>query len=221
MKKLIAIVMIICIMLCGCSKSSETPVSDVQPTNIPTETLKAEITPTEMPCDICHKTGNCKPYESKKWNPGKADYDTVLFNICENCWDSVMANEQDIYNYDSIVTALNVIMTDTKALTYYKDKTFYVGLSKYGIDVSEEDDWLKQKLQEILGIKSLTEIKATDDNAYIVKVENATLVTKYDPPKSILFPSDEKSVMQQEMDDIKDDWEKSWQKALEEIGKDK
>lgn len=46
MKKLITIVMIICIMLCGCSKASNEPNSTTPSINTPTEAEKAEITPT-------------------------------------------------------------------------------------------------------------------------------------------------------------------------------
>ena len=125
MKKLITIVMIICIMLCGCSNSSETPVSDTQPTNIPTETPKAEITPTEMPCDICHKTGLCKPYECKRLDFEKYTYSSTDYFVCENCWNEIMDVEQDRVTYESLILAAHNIMSDFKAQLYYKDKYLY------------------------------------------------------------------------------------------------
>ena len=47
MKKVITIVMIICVMLCGCTKSAETPISSESSTNIPIPTKAVETTPTK------------------------------------------------------------------------------------------------------------------------------------------------------------------------------
>lgn len=193
MKKLITIVMIICIMLCGCSNSSETPVSDTQPTNIPTETPKAEITPTEMPCDICHKTGLCKPYECKRLDFEKYTYSSTDYFVCENCWNEIMDVEQDRVTYESLILAAHNIMSDSKAQLYYKDKYLYITLTPDGILIAP-DDWLESKLKELLGENCMTEMKSLSKdekhNVYSFYFKNTDELIRDYPPKSIFFPDD-------------------------------
>lgn len=198
MKKLIAIVMTICIMFCGCSKSSETPVSDAQPTNIPTETLKAEITSIEMPCDICHLTGNCKPYDCKRLNTEDFTYTTINYFVCEKCWTEIMDIEQDRVTYETLMSTVHTIIDDPKAQTYYSDKGLYISLAPQGIIISPApDDWLESKLKDILGENCMTEIKSVSKdekhNVYLFAVIDGKRFEKDFPPKSAFFP-DEKSI---------------------------
>lgn len=135
MKKLIAIVMIICIMLCGCSKAPNEPTSTTPTTNIPTDVEKVEISPTEVPneytldgsCDICHKTKKLKEYR----------YETVTYAVCEDCYnDKILGYESDYNVYDSIFGIVYIALTDDSIFEKIKDEPVTITYDAFGITCS-------------------------------------------------------------------------------------
>lgn len=199
MKKVIIILMILCIMLCGCSKAANEPASTTSTTNTPTEVEKAEITPTkeptpiEMPCDICHKTGMCKPYECKRLDFEKYTYSSTNYYVCENCWNEIMDVEQDRVTYETLISAAYNIMSDPKAQLYYKDQNLCISLAPNGILILP-DDWLENKLKELLGENCMTEMKSLNKdenhNIYMFTMKNTGETQRDFPPKSVFFPDD-------------------------------
>lgn len=195
MKKML-LFLIICSMFCGCSKSPNEPLSDVS--DIPNEPMIIETTPTEeptpilKPCDICHKTGNCKPYDSEKYYYEKQEFITTTFYICEDCWQTVMDSETDIDNYKSLSSALQMVAVDKKAETYYHDKDVDIVFDNSGVHI-ENDDWLVERLGEILGKDFLNTIHTVTGETYILTLTNMSFgltVQATQKPKSLLYPDD-------------------------------
>ena len=137
MKKEIIILMILCIMLCGCSKAANEPASTTSTTNTPTEVEKAEISHSETlgeytidgSCDICHKTKKLKEYR----------YETVAYAICEDCYnDTILGYEQDIEFYNDLVMIINLGLTNEDVIKATQNDTVLVTYNAFGV-VSTND----------------------------------------------------------------------------------
>ena len=111
MKKIIAILIILCITFCACSKSSETPVSSESGTNIPSDTKDGNLTPTatvtieptDKPiktiiadCPICgRKETECKELVKKELDYSCMAYIDKAYYLCDSCYEQIYQNEHD------------------------------------------------------------------------------------------------------------------------------
>ena len=120
MKKVITIVMIICIMLCGCSKSepqttpTTAPTSEPtkEPTQAPTETptTAPTETPTETPAEPTQEPSDAELIcELCMEKPAEYIYKDHL--LCYDCYFIALKNETDVENYKALVECCNIAAT--------------------------------------------------------------------------------------------------------------
>lgn len=129
MKKMIILIMIICIMLCGCSNNEPQPIDT---TNVPTDTITT--TPTESTttvesetdqtsnkseseCQICGEKTLCNVYSKDKWNNDLGMYIKKTYYLCDDCYLKVLKNETVCDNYNAIVEAANVACTNENVIS--------------------------------------------------------------------------------------------------------
>lgn len=103
MKKLFLLLMIMCLVLCGCSKEETQPT----PTSVPT--LEPTQAPTEAPAE--------KPDSSLKiicefCNEEPAEYVYKDHCLCFDDYMLALNNETDIQNYNALVEAANIAGTN-------------------------------------------------------------------------------------------------------------
>lgn len=175
MKKLL-ILLLVCIMLCSCSKSSETPVSDSQPTNTPTKEETADLTPTNAPseytidgsCDICHKTKKLKEYR----------FEQKTYAVCEDCYnEKILGYEADNEVYNNLVAYIQVAMTDTANVNLITGNLIKVEFDGSGIHC--DNDQLAKYLQETMEVDFSTKAKT---GTYTITVRDIYVFAQ-DTPK--------------------------------------
>lgn len=112
MKKVITILIIICIMLCGCSKSEPQTTPTTAPTSEPTkEPTQAPTVPTEKSnesgltiiCEFC--------------NESPAEYVYKDHALCYEDYMLALRNETDIQNYNAIIESANIAGTYEDVIT--------------------------------------------------------------------------------------------------------
>lgn len=140
MKKLITMLSIICIMLCACSKSSETPVSDNQPTNLPVETKKADT--NEIEKELSNPV--------KQMQTDSENYDSLVSASYVSLTAEGVIDEVNGYGDKGIIIELGKDGVSVKA---WDDNT-----SEY-TDIDNNSLFLKE-LKEILGDNFQSETKA-------------------------------------------------------------
>lgn len=164
MKKAITIVMIICIMLCGCTQAENKPVSPTPSTNVPTTTEtptelilenanEAEpIVKKETSCSVCNRQTTCTEIIKKKYNLDLGMDIEKAYYICDNCYDKVIENEKECNDYESIVYALNIALTNEECVKSVTEKgNGLVKIDKNGVIYENIGEPIQKKLKEILG----------------------------------------------------------------------
>lgn len=175
MKKLIILLMIICLAACGCSKE-ETPKSETI-----TETPTQEITTTPIPpanikCDVCGRTADCKEIIRTRYDRDlQRDIDKAFY-LCDNCYEGAVQDEKDIAEFNNINNALMIALTDEK----YINLEGTINIGENGISVSSG---LEDLLVYINGFLDTDKIKTSQN--YTFELKNHMVYTEK-RPKSIL-----------------------------------
>lgn len=176
MKKLI-ILLVICLMICGCSKQ-ETPESEPEPvTEIPTQT----ITPTAIPtfntaCAVCGRQTDCKEIIRTRYDLDlQRDIDKAFY-LCENCYGDALQDEKDLTVYHDLNMALMIALTDEK----YMNLNGTITIDEYGISASSG---LEDLLKYVKDFFDTDDLKTSRD--YTIEIKNHTTYSGNEP-KSIL-----------------------------------
>ena len=175
MKKLIALLMIICLAACGCSKE-ETPKSEPI-----TETPTQEITTTPIPpanikCDVCGRTADCKEIIRTRYDRDlQRDIDKA-FHLCDNCYEGAVQDEKDIATFNDLKMALNIAITNEE----YMNLEGTIDISEYGINASSG---LEDLLKFVNDFFDTNELKTSRD--YTIEIKNNRIYSEKNP-KSIL-----------------------------------
>lgn len=176
MKKVITIVMIICIMLCGCSKSEPQTTPTTAPTSEPTkEPTQAPTTaPTETPaketdieyhCQICGVSSLEKPLSV--CTKGSAKY-----ILCDDCYLDVVKSDTDCKIFQNIFDIVEISFADAKVFEENKTLgTAYIKIKESGIIYENAGENLQEKVNAYLESMGVTEyphqeclISITDGN---------------------------------------------------------
>jgi len=175
MKKILILLMMICIITCGCSKE-ETPAPEPV-TEIPTQ----EITPTTIPtfntaCAVCGRQTDCKEIIRTRYNLDlQRDIDKAFY-LCDNCYEGAVQDEKDLTVYHDLNMALIIALTDEK----YMNLEGTINIGENGISVSPG---LEDLLVYINGFLDTDEIKTSQN--YTFELKNHMVYTEK-KPKSIL-----------------------------------
>lgn len=175
MKKLIVLIIIICLAACGCSKE-ETPKSEPI-----TETPTQEITATPIPtintkCAVCGRIADCKEIIRTRYDLDlQRDIDKAFY-LCDNCYDGAVQDETDLATFHDLHLALLIALTNEK----YMNLEGTISIGEYGIKASPE---LEDLLGYIKDFNDSKDLKTSRD--YIIEIKNN--MTYFEKsPKSIL-----------------------------------
>lgn len=175
MKKILILLMMICIITCGCSKE-ETPAPEPV-TEIPTQ----EITPTAIPtfntaCAVCGRQTDCKEIIRTRYDLDlQRDIDKAFY-LCENCYDDALQDEKDLTVYHDLNMALLIALTDEK----YMNLNGTITIDEYGISASSG---LEDLLKYVNDFFDTDDLKTSRD--YTIEIKNHTTYSG-NGPKSIL-----------------------------------
>ena len=175
MKKLIVLLMIICLAACGCSKE-ETPKSEPI-----TETPTQEITATPIPtintkCAVCGRIADCKEIIRTRYDLDlQRDIDKAFY-LCDNCYDGAVQDETDLATFHDLHLALLIALTNEK----YMNLEGTISIGEYGIKASPE---LEDLLGYIKDFNDSKDLKTSRD--YIIEIKNDMTYFEKNP-KSIL-----------------------------------
>ncbi|MBR3645839.1 MAG: hypothetical protein IKN54_05425 [Lachnospiraceae bacterium] len=115
MKKLIVLLMIICLATCGCSKQDEPTTADTPSTTVtetPTKSESNSETNTDkMACALCGEITDCTGFTRKIWNNDIGDYVKKVYYLCDDCYLTASRNETDCINYDNMIANLQLAVT--------------------------------------------------------------------------------------------------------------
>ena len=128
MKKLIVLLMIICLDACGCSKQDEPTTTDTPSTTVtetPTKSESNSETNTDkMACALCGEITDCTGFTRKIWNNDIGDYVKKVYYLCDDCYLTASRNETDCINYDNMIANLQLAVTSKEV---YKVISFLEG----------------------------------------------------------------------------------------------
>ena len=177
MKKILILLIMICIITCGCSKE-ETPAPEPV-TEIPTQ----EITPTTIPtfntaCAVCGRQTDCKEIIRTRYDLGlQRDIDKAFY-LCENCYGDDLQDEHDLNAYETLDNMLSIVLTLDE---HFEKINGTVTINSSGVKVSPglEDllDKLKNSFDDFDTLKTKWE--------YTIEIKNMRFYTD-NKPKSIL-----------------------------------
>ena len=173
MKRIALFVLMICIMLCGCSKSDSTPVSDTKGTNTPTPEEKAETSHTvNTTCNLCGKITDCKEFILPTYESALGDNIDKTYYFCETCYPKAEANFQEQKDYFELYSALNKAC-EYKNIKDYGEEFFkyfetnrYIEITKDGVKYEQDPQMEKimSQVKEHLNIK-------TNGNTYKISLQ--------------------------------------------------
>ena len=175
MKKILILLMMICIITCGCSKE-ETPTPEPI-TEIPTQ----EITPTTIPtfnttCAVCGRQTDCKEIIRTRYDLDlQRDIDKAFY-LCENCYGDALQDEKDLTVYHDLNMSLMIALTDEK----YMNLNGTITIDEYGISASSG---LEDLLKYVKDFFDTDDLKTSRD--YTLEIKNHTTYSG-NGPKSIL-----------------------------------
>lgn len=176
MKKLL-VILVICFVLCGCSKE-ETP--EPEPiTEIPIQ----EITPTAIPtlnakCPICNRLTDCKEFIRTSYSLElKRDIEKAYY-LCDNCYSQAEKDEADLKAYDYLVSDIMLAMTD-KELTE-SDLHGTILISDEGVSFIDVNDTFLNCIHKIF----IDDTRYKTSKVYKITIDKRLKET--DKPTSIL-----------------------------------
>lgn len=114
MKKLIVLLMIICLTSCGCSKQDEPTATNTPTTAItetPTKSADTDSNTDKMACALCGEVTDCMAFTRKIWNSDIGDYVKKVYYLCDDCYLTASRNETDCINYDNMIANLQLAVT--------------------------------------------------------------------------------------------------------------
>lgn len=184
MKKVITILIIMCITLCACSKE-ESKTSDIPNESEPQITEVAEEKIINTTCSVCGRITDCKEYVKRTLNFDIMDYLEKAYYLCDNCYDKVLANEKECDNYNSLVSAANISLTYEEVMDYQKSNgDGLITIDPKGISYENICDQMKKTLKDCLGDDFETQI--TTSRIYTIKITDWGGVVREKNPESIL-----------------------------------
>ena len=175
MKKILILLMMICIITCGCNKEEKPAPEPV--TEIPTQ----EITPTAIPtfntaCAVCGRQTDCKEIIRTRYDLDlQRDIDKAFY-LCENCYGDALQDEKDLTVYHDLNMALMIALTDEK----YMNLNGTITIDEYGISASSG---LEDLLKYVKDFFDTDDLKTSRD--YTIEIKNHTTYSG-NGPKSIL-----------------------------------
>ena len=193
MKKLLIILTLFSVMLCGCTQAENKPVSPTPSTNVPTTTetptepiLEDEdeepIVRKETSCSLCDRQATCTEIIKKNYNLDLGMYIEKAYYICDSCYGKVMENEKECNDYDSVVSAINISLANEECVKSVKEKgNGSVKIDKNGVSFENIGDPIIKELKEILGEDFETKI-TTSKEAVIEITDWLGVVRKTEVP---------------------------------------
>lgn len=198
MKKLIAVLIIMSIMLCACGQQEKTPSKPTQeptkevtqePTQEPTQEVTLEPTqePTKEPTLTQELTQVPTENESTtiicEWcEELPADHIYQGHCFCTECYTGVLRNEAEVTNYNAILEAAAVASTDIDVITDLTSMgKAQIIINADGISFKNASASLLIALQSVL--PDIMDIRIYQDCEIDMEVSNGgVLVTKAIPP---------------------------------------
>lgn len=139
MKKLITILMIICIILCSCN-NAEVPQTQIDPTPVPTLEVTATPEPTPEPtleptdeptpteeiltanttCVMCGRITECQAFITNEYNIDLGMFVDKAYYLCSNCYPIAEANKKEVDNYNELKLALELYFMSDDVTNDYK-----------------------------------------------------------------------------------------------------
>lgn len=182
MKKLIVLLMIICLITCGCSKE-ETPKSNPV-TETPTQEIMTtpEPTPTDEPtllttCAVCGKLDECQEIVRTRYSTEfKRDIDKVFY-LCNKCYEDAIQDEKDLTTYKNLESMLSIVIATDDRFSEVSG-TITIGLNKVtSPELKDLLSVLEEKFDDFNSLKT--------NNIYTIELLEGLILTK-EKPKSIL-----------------------------------
>lgn len=177
MKKILILLLAICLLVCGCSKEEPKQESNPVETTSPTH----ELTPTAIPtfnttCAVCGRMTDCKEIIRTRYDLDlQRDIDKAFY-LCENCYGDALQDEKDLTVYHDLNMALMIALTDEK----YMNLNGTITIDEYGISASSG---LEDLLKYVKDFFDTDDLKTSRD--YTIEIKNHTTYSG-NGPKSIL-----------------------------------
>jgi hypothetical protein len=166
MKKIIAILIIMCLMLCGCSKAEPQTVTapTSEPTKEPTQAPTEPPTPTESitetpanaeqsselqyACELCGSTKDLYVCETDKRS----------YILCDGCYLDVIRSDTDCKDFQNVFEVIELSFADAEVYEENKSLgTAYIKVTESGLSYENVGEKLQEKIAyyiELVGIKT-------------------------------------------------------------------
>jgi hypothetical protein len=173
MKKVITILITICILLCGCNK--EAPATT--PTEQPVSTVTQEPTVDLPKCALCKNPGTLQEYVVGVWDEELGRERRKAWDVCGDCYNKLKAIEKDAETYNLVFQVAGIALADAEV---YKENMSsdagYIIIDQSGIYYENIGAKYKASLEknfaDIFGKNFGTTVYT--DQEYTIKVEKAT-----------------------------------------------
>lgn len=177
MKKIMVLLMVICLATCGCSKDeppvsnpiTETPTQEITATPEPTPTDEPspteEVLTAETTCVLCGRITKCTALIDKVWNSDLAMAVDKAYYLCDNCYlqmkESVEVYEKEYDDFTSLHFALNMYFGNADEVNHEIYEQFreviygvgvkyvdrYVTFDSTGVHFDIKDDYALEKMK--------------------------------------------------------------------------
>lgn len=189
MKKLIVLLMIICLAACGCSKQDEPTATNTPTTAItetPTKSADTDSNTDKMACALCGEITDCMAFTRKIWNSDIGDYVKKVYYLCDDCYVTASRNETDCLNYEAMLenTQLAVAFKENYKIISGLDGVGYIIMDQSGVSFDNIEQGIIEQLYVIDPIFEQIKTQKT----YKIKITYGKYVTveKEIAPVSIL-----------------------------------
>lgn len=190
MKKLIVLLMIICLATCGCSKQDE-PTTTNTPSTTVTETptkseSNSETNTDKMACALCGEITDCTGFTRKIWNNDIGDYVKKVYYLCPECYILATKNETDCINYENMIanTQLAVAFKENYKIISSLEGEGYIKMGPLGVTFENIEQGIIDQLYLI--DPTLDKIKTQNNYQIIISYGKNVYVAKDIEPVSIL-----------------------------------
>lgn len=170
MKKVITILMLMCITLCACSKEEPK-----------TETTTPDVTETpvvEEHCEKCNKKAVLKEFK----------YGKQYFYVCDDCYTELDENITGCENYNAIVAAANIASTYEKVTDEVKELgDGYITIDKNGVTLENIGNETKKAMLNCL--PDLMDFRSPSKGVVKISFSKATsyiMVTREETPTNLI-----------------------------------